>query len=210
MGLASALGQTFNMPQERQLQGSQAQAQQQQAGGSVLGSPPTGLENVDQTTQAFYDKWGELESFASDMKLQYGIDVTRPDFSTSEGMEAHKMYQKALADLRYQGNRLKNSQSALAQYQKGQTGAQGDRLSYEGQIGEGAFDSNRVNMAAKPATTDQMALERLKHRNKMKQQGAADKTDLEIANLKLKDKAQDYAPYYSYLQGLILSDLLNL
>ena len=156
MGLASALGQTFNMPQERKLQGSQAQAQQQQqAGGSILGAPPTGLENVDQTTQAFYDKWGELESFASDMKLQYGIDVTRPDFSTSEGMEAHKMYQKALADLRYQGNALKNSQAALSKYQTAQTGAQGDRVSYDGQTGEQMFDSNRVNMAAKPVKETQ-------------------------------------------------------
>jgi len=179
MGLASAIGQTFQMP-TRQLQGGQAQAQQQQqqqAGGSVLGAPPSGLENVDNVTQAFYDKWGELESFASDMKLQYGIDVTRPDFSTSEGMEAHKMYQKALADLRYQGNALKASQAELSNYQKAQASSYGDRVSYGGIIGQGRFDSNKINIAPTLSTTGQVTdkdryktktaieLENLKHQN---------------------------------------------
>jgi hypothetical protein len=111
MAIATALSQTFNMPVS-EVTGARQRGQGQQAeqGGSVLGAPPSGLQNVDNVTREFYQKWSDLESFAQDMKARFGIDVTRPDFSSQEAMEAHEMFQKGVADLHYQTNRLDQAQ----------------------------------------------------------------------------------------------------
>jgi hypothetical protein len=150
MGLASALGQTFKMPvsQVTGRGGGQGRyGQEQEAQGSVLGAPPSGLQNVDNVTRDFYQKWADLESFASDMKMRFGIDVTKPDFSSQEAMEAHEMFQKAAADLHYQSNRLKQAQTDLSLANKAMAGSQGYRYSIDGDPTQQVYDPSMLQMA---------------------------------------------------------------
>lgn len=150
MALATALSQTFKMPvsQVTGRGGGQGRyGQEQEAQGSVLGAPPSGLQNVDNVTRDFYQKWADLESFASDMKMRFGIDVTKPDFSSQEAMEAHEMFQKAAADLHYQSNRLKQAQTDLSLANKAMAGSQGYRYSIEGDPTQQVYDPSMLQMA---------------------------------------------------------------
>jgi hypothetical protein len=151
-GLATALGQTFQLPRNQPQQAAAGQqGAAQQGGGSILGAPPTGLQNVEGVTDAFYKKWGDLESFASRMKMQYGIDVTRPDFSSQEAMDAHKIYQQGLADVRFQGGKLQQAQKDLTQYQGQAFGATGEELTNTMQAGQVFDPATMVTRQATPS-----------------------------------------------------------
>jgi len=157
--LSQALGQTFDIPANQpQVQGQQRQAQGAQTqGGSIMGAPPTGLEHVTGVTEEFYKKWGDIESFASKMKMQYGIDVSRPDFSSDVAMEAHKIYQQGLADIRNQGNKLQQAQKDRTAYDKAYYGRFGSQLENTQQQGQ-VFDPEMVTNtgSAQPAPTGQV------------------------------------------------------
>lgn len=149
MALATALSQTFNMPVS-QVTGGAGQGrygQEREAQGSVLGAPPTGLQNVDNVTRDFYQKWADLENFAADMKMRFGIDVTKPDFSSQEAMEAHEMFQKGAADLHYQTNKLKQAQEDLTLANKAMAGSQGYRYSMNGDPTQQVYDPSMLEMA---------------------------------------------------------------
>jgi hypothetical protein len=148
MGIATALGNTFIMPQAQpQQRGQQAGSGQQDGGQSMLGQLPTGMQNIEGITDELYNSWGKLEQFAQDMKIRFGIDVTRPDFSSEEAMQAHKTFQKAHAALLYKANRLTQAQKDMDKYNSQIMGTQGNRYGYQGDPSQEIFDPNKVTVA---------------------------------------------------------------
>jgi hypothetical protein len=148
MGIATALGNTFIMPQAQpQQRGQQAGSGQQDGGQSMLGQLPTGMQNIEGITDELYNSWGKLEQFAQDMKIRFGIDVTRPDFSSEEAMQAHKTFQKAHAALLYKANRLTQAQKDMDKYNSQIMGTQGNRYGYQGDPNQEIFDPNKVTVA---------------------------------------------------------------
>ena len=128
MGLGQSLGYTYRLPQNINQGLQQPEIAQQ---GPSVAAPPSGMQYVEDITREYYTKWGEVQSFATNMWENFGIDVTRPDFRKPEAMEAHEIYNKAIADLRYQGDELKQGQMFLEEYAKGRITAQGPNIGLE-------------------------------------------------------------------------------
>lgn len=78
-----------------------------------VGEALSGLQYVQGATEDYYKKWAMLKSFAHEAAQNMDIDVTRPDYSKPESVKLNQIYTKAIADLKYQGDLLKNSQSML-------------------------------------------------------------------------------------------------
>lgn len=116
MARGQALANTYLLPQD----------QVQLPGRNPVGRPPNppnldaaiptpaeGLQFVEGATRDYYDKWANLKSFVHTMNSSFGIDVTKPDFSDPAAMAANELYTKAVADIMFQGDQLKNSQKML-------------------------------------------------------------------------------------------------
>ena len=193
MSLISAIGSTFKLPQEQG--GRDIQQRGVDSQGSPLGKPPEGLESVDEVTNQFYQKWNDLETFSSTMKLQYGVDVTKPNFGSEEGREAHNIYQKALADLYYQGNKMKNSQKMLETAFKAKTSTYGDRVDFGQEVGADVFDPNKVSVRQSDIQdrTDERVRLKLEATNERDRKNRNLKR--ELAKLKGDAKIEDLAPY---------------
>lgn len=73
----------------------------------------TGLASVEGLTTDYYRKVAMLKGLMQDAWENYRIDVRVPDLSKPESIKLNQMYQKAIADIKTQGNLLKNSQSML-------------------------------------------------------------------------------------------------
>jgi len=140
MALANILSSTFRLHQPQPVQGAQTQQQQ---GAPNIGSPATGLQNIEGMTDAYYQKWGDLQSFAQEMN-SFGIDVTKPDWRSKEAMEAHRVYTKAMADLQYQGNRMQEGQKMMSKFAQARLSAHGQDIGYLGDQSAGVFDPGRI------------------------------------------------------------------
>lgn len=115
---ADALANTFLIPDRS---GLLPQAQRGIAARSGVGSGTPqipkaveGLQYVEGTTRDYYDKWANLKNFVNSAWTNFGIDVTKPDFANPEGLRMNEIYTKAVADLMFQGDQLKTSQSELS------------------------------------------------------------------------------------------------
>lgn len=114
---AQALANTFLLPQRAPVQ-----APQITSTGSVpappsqsaVPDPIEGLQYVENTTKDYYDKWANLKSFVNSAWTNFGIDVTKPDFTRPESIKMNEIYNKAVADIRFQGDQLKTSQQELS------------------------------------------------------------------------------------------------
>lgn len=73
----------------------------------------SGLASVEGLTTDYYRKVAMLKGLMQDAWENYRIDVRVPDLSKPESIKLNQMYQKAIADIKTQGNLLKNSQSML-------------------------------------------------------------------------------------------------
>lgn len=73
----------------------------------------TGLASVEGLTTDYYRKVAMLKGLMQDAWENYRIDVRVPDLSKPESIKLNQLYQKAIADIKTQGNLLKNSQSML-------------------------------------------------------------------------------------------------
>ncbi len=101
----SVLAQTYQLPAPVQQQPiPQKQFQDE------IGQPESGLQQIDGVTSEYFDKWSSLKGFARDVWENYGIDVRYPDPSVPESNKLHRIYLKAVADLKQQGERLKTGQ----------------------------------------------------------------------------------------------------
>lgn len=78
--------------------------------GAYTPEPPKDLQYVKGVTDEVYQKWAALKSFAQTMWNNYRIDVSRPDLRDENSVQAHQAYKKALADVMYSVDLLKNSQ----------------------------------------------------------------------------------------------------
>ena len=195
--LSSAIGNTFQaLPQQsQQVVASQSQGGQTQGS---MGATPDGLQNVNEVTDAFYQKWQDLETFAQNMK-SYGIDVTKANFGSAEGREAHSIYQKALADLNYQGNKLKGAQKMLETAFKSKTSAHGDRVDMGLQEGQ-VYDPNQFNISE---DTRQMDAAKLRA-DTQKSEGRLNRASrARIAGTKAKGNAMNLAPYEEAMQKIV-------
>jgi len=206
MGLANAIANTFEIPRNPELAQAGARKGQrgsgQQAGGqggSILGEPPSGIEMIEGITDKFYGKWAELESFAQDMQIQYGIDVTRPDFTSAEAMDAHKMFQQAKADLLYTGNELRQSQKELDLYNEAHLSSYGDRVDPGQEIKVNPFDASKASVRGIPKTPTGIVTEKDKWTREQDRIDAAQEHEWDMEK-KALDKDTEDAGFSSYSQ----------
>lgn len=132
-----ALTSTFDLPQEQYAR--QTGSQRQRASGLDglspdkmddyfgIQAPVTGLQYTDEIakqSENYYKEREKLKQFARTNWLNSKIDVTAPDPSNPAAVRAAQIYQMGLANLNYQGDKLKQSQEmfkeALSQQQKGE------------------------------------------------------------------------------------------
>lgn len=76
-----------------------------------------GLYNLEGVTEEYFQKYNDLRSYAQSMWRDYGIDVTSPNYDSPEAMRASLTFQKAIADLQYTADNLKNEQELFKQTQ---------------------------------------------------------------------------------------------
>ncbi len=111
-----ALANTYLLPQGQPL--AQPTAPPQYV--DEVGQPEENLQQIDGVTSDYFNKWSQLKGFALDVLQNYGIDVRYNDPSVPESNRLHRIYLKALSDLKQQGSKLKTSQSMLnASLQRG-------------------------------------------------------------------------------------------
>lgn len=108
--IAQAGGLTYNLPQ-RQFAQQQAQPVMQQEAQPQGGSPfdiPMGddLAFVENLTNNYYTSYGRLKDFTETMWKDYGVDVTKPDFTQPGGGLMHDTFLRMDADLRMAANDL--------------------------------------------------------------------------------------------------------
>lgn len=84
------------------------------------------LENVEGLTREYYEKVIGLKSFMADMHNNLGIDVRVPDLRNPESIRLNQIYQKGLADILNQANKLKVGQMERSSHiMRGDVQAQG-------------------------------------------------------------------------------------
>lgn len=107
--IAQAGGLTYSLPQrqfaQQQAQPALPEAQQQE------GTPfdiPMGedLAYVENLTNNYYTSYGRLKDFTETMWKDYGVDVTKPDFTQPGGGLMHDTFLRMDADLRMAANDL--------------------------------------------------------------------------------------------------------
>lgn len=110
--IAQAGGLTYNLPQRQFAQQQaqpvmQQQVAQQQQGGSPFDIPMgEDLANVQNLTNNYYTSYGRLKDFTETMWKDYGVDVTKPDFTQPGGGLMHDTFLRMDADLRMAANDL--------------------------------------------------------------------------------------------------------
>ncbi len=114
-GAGQSLAKTFALPQRGQPNAGQQLSAGQFGGAPQLPGPADNLIAVEDATTSYFEKFGQLQSFAQGLWHNSGIDVTKPDFSDPDAIKAHTLYRKALADLQFQGVDLQNKQKAFQQ-----------------------------------------------------------------------------------------------
>lgn len=122
--IAQAGGLTYTFParqigEQQPVAGGQAPMQAQQ-GGSPFDIPlaEDGVPTIENYTRNYYDSYGRLKDFTETMWKDYGVDVTKPDFSQPGGGLLHEAFQKMDADLRIAANDLAESKTILAEQRK--------------------------------------------------------------------------------------------
>ena len=128
MALGTYTGLNYEMPQEQVTPAGYGQPQSPEVGNvpegpqihPFLENPQEGLQYTDKLTREYYDKYMGIRSFVDNAWRNYGIDVTKPDMSKEGAMDLHRLYQKAVADVMYTGDILKNSQTQLGKMNQGQ------------------------------------------------------------------------------------------
>ncbi len=121
-----ALTSTFDLPQEQQFR--QGGGGSRQPSGSAAGQPKyddayfgfgdiaEGLqytEGIAKESEKYYQEREKLKQFARTNWLNNRIDVTSPDTSNPAAVRAAQIYQMGLANLNFQGDKLKESQKAF-------------------------------------------------------------------------------------------------
>lgn len=141
-----ALTSTFDLPQEQFVRG--GGAGRQATGGSAAGQPKyddayfgfgdiaEGLQYTDdiaKESEKYYQEREKLKQFARTNWLNNKIDVTAPDPGNPAAVRAAQIFQMGLANLNFQGDKLKESQKAFTRK---------DTLADQGQymFEEGAFN----------------------------------------------------------------------
>lgn len=75
---------------------------------------PEDMQIISGVTQDVQKQWAAIDDFANKMWANYRIDVTRPDVRNPLAIQAHDLYQQAVAGLQYAGDVLKQSNKTLA------------------------------------------------------------------------------------------------
>ncbi len=131
---AQSLAESFELPDDRYLGDNGPSAQPSQGGyqpNLPLQAPAQNLADVEGQTSAYYDTWGKLQSYAQGMQKEYGLDVTKPDFTQPGGGLPFQTYQKLSGSLmtvaNRLGNRLKEQQAAAPYKHTGQVTGEGTK-----------------------------------------------------------------------------------
>ena len=140
-GLPTLLSNAFRLPTSGRQEPAVGQ-QQQPVQGMGMGSPAEGLQAIEGITQDYYTKYGEAQSFAQEMN-QVGIDVTNPDNRNQEERDAANLYRKMIADVRFKGEELKNSQKMLEKFASAKLSSFGADIQNENDP-NAIFDINKV------------------------------------------------------------------
>lgn len=116
--LGQNIANTYLLPQDNNILPPEQQQIARTSGALPKGAVPDPAEGLQYTiddTRAYYEKWSKLKNFVHTMDSSFGIDVTKPDFSDPASLRANELYTKAVADIMFQGDQLKNSQTMLEQ-----------------------------------------------------------------------------------------------
>lgn len=132
---ADLFSSTYQLPQAPIGPAPQAQEPQWQ---DEIGEPLAGLQHIDGVTNEYFQKWAALKGFAREVQETMGVDVRYPDPSIPGSDRLHRIYLKALADLKAQGERLKTGQQMyMADRQRGAIFNQDPNAMYYDQMSVG-------------------------------------------------------------------------
>lgn len=90
--------------------------------------------NVAENSRDYYDKLAGLRSLAQSLWLNYGIDVTRPDYSRPESITAAEAFKMELGNVLSMADKAKTSQSMLEKDL-----ANKDKVINQGAFGQGQY-----------------------------------------------------------------------
>lgn len=125
MNRAQVLGKTFLFPEQqaatqvqRTPRASDALTPDKMNDYFGIPEPAEGLQYTGDMVgrvQNYYQGLAALQQFAREQWTRYGVDVTNPDPTRQDSVMAAQAYQAALANLRTEGDMLKESQAMLKQ-----------------------------------------------------------------------------------------------
>jgi len=90
--------------------------------------------NVAENSRDYYDKLAGLRTLAQSLWLNYGIDVTRPDYSRPESITAAEAFKMELGNVLSMADKAKTSQSMLEKDL-----ANKDKVINQGAFGQGEY-----------------------------------------------------------------------
>lgn len=125
--LGAVGGRTFEIPR-RVMDGQQAPtvADQPEPAPQFELTEPNALQFVENQTQGVYHRFQNIKGLVDSAYKNHGIDVTNPDFSNPVAVRLNNLYQKAVADLRFEIDDLKSGQQIMMQgFQRGERFARG-------------------------------------------------------------------------------------
>lgn len=104
-------GLNYRIPQGRYINQQAIPVQAQPAAEPELGLPNLNdnYANVRGISDEFYNTVGQIKSYAHDLAKNYGIDVTKPDYSQAGGGQPFRTFQELTAKATMLGNDLKES-----------------------------------------------------------------------------------------------------
>ena len=128
--IAAAGGQTYAIPYPKQ-RAQPEQAMPQQPEQSPWQTPMgEDLAYVENLTSNYYNAYGTLKDFTTTMWKDYGVDVTKPDFSQAGGGDLHQAYLAMDAELRMTANDLSQQKKSTEER---------DKLQAQGKLVRGTY-----------------------------------------------------------------------
>lgn len=128
--IAAAGGQTYAIPYPKQ-RAQPEQAMPQQPEQSPWQTPMgEDLAYVENLTSNYYNAYGTLKDFTTTMWKDYGVDVTKPDFSQPGGGDLHQAYLAMDAELRMTANDLAQQRKSTEEK---------DKLQAQGKLVRGTY-----------------------------------------------------------------------
>lgn len=121
--IGQAAGEAFIFPQQQVARPTQAPMQEDPEQGSpfAVEPPKDRLGYVEGLTSNYYNAYGRMRDYVENMWKDYGLDVTKPDFTQPGGGLLHQAYQGMEAELRMTANDLSEERAIQEEERKAYT-----------------------------------------------------------------------------------------